>query len=129
VPQERHQPRDRRGTGEDPRANADAEDIRPSTLAVQSALYNETVMTRRFTIRKRDIGKPLSLTEMARKYGLRARDAADVLAFVTSAANGHRPSRGEPAIGRKAGARSLARKRRSKPSSRVKAHEGRRQTR
>jgi len=84
-------------------------------------------MTRRFTIRKNDIGKPLSFAETARKYGLRAADAAEVLAFITSEANGHRPSRGEPAFGGKAGARPAPRKRRSPRSSRVKTNE-RRQT-
>jgi hypothetical protein len=84
-------------------------------------------MSRRFTIKAKYIGKPLSFSAMARKYGLRAADAAEVRAFIYSETDGGFGIRDKRTFGGKAAGYGMARKRRPSRSAKLKTHE-RRQT-
>jgi hypothetical protein len=87
----------------------------------------EDGMSRRFTIKAKYIGKPLSFSAMAKKYGLRAADAAEVRAFIYSETDGAFRIRGKRTVGGKAAGYAVARKSRPSRSAKLKIHE-RRQT-
>jgi hypothetical protein len=76
-------------------------------------------MSRRFTIKAKYIGKPLSFSEMARKYGLRAADAAEVRAFIYSETDGGFGIRDKRTFGGKAAGYGMARKRRPSRSRKI----------
>jgi hypothetical protein len=84
-------------------------------------------MSRKFTITAKYVGKPLSFSAMAKKYGIRAADAAEVRAFVYSETDGGSGSRGQRTFGGKTGRYGVARKSRPSRSATAKTHE-RRQT-
>ena len=82
-------------------------------------------MGRRFTIKTKHIGKPLSFSAMAKKYGLRATDAAEIRAFISGETNGHVLIGSKRTFGRKAAGYGIARKRRPLRPAKRKTHQRR----
>ena len=83
-------------------------------------------MSSRFTIKAKHIRKPLTFSATAKKYGLRAAEAAEIRAFISSATDDDVTTRGKAPV--KVGDCRVARKVRSSRSAKRRIHPRRRQS-